>query len=169
MAGLLNHVGISVTDIFRAMGWYRDVLGMAVLREPVLVSALGGGDTPAELARTVSSVFGPKLGSFWICHMISENGTGVELFEFVEPKAERRPADDNFEYWKTGFFHLAITAQDVDLLAEKIASSGGKRRTAALELVGGSGKKICYCEDPFGNIVELYSHSYEQFWRKPAG
>ena len=44
------------------------------------------------------------------------------------------------------------------------ALSGGKRRTDIMELVPGSGKKICFCEDPFGNVIEIYSHSYEQFW-----
>jgi hypothetical protein len=33
-----------------------------------------------------------------------------------------------------------------------------------MESVPGSGKKICFCEDPFGNVIEIYSHSYEQFW-----
>jgi catechol-2,3-dioxygenase len=33
-----------------------------------------------------------------------------------------------------------------------------------MELVPGSGRKFCFCEDPFGNIIEIYSHNYEQFW-----
>ena len=33
-----------------------------------------------------------------------------------------------------------------------------------MELVPGSDKKIWFCENPFGNIIEIYSHSYEQFW-----
>lgn len=165
MARFVNHIAVSVTDIFQAMEWYRNVLGMSVLSEPVVVSAKGGSATPAELARAVSRVFGPKLGSFRICHMLSENGVGIELFEFIEPRAERRHGDGNFEFWKTGFFHLAITDRNIDALAEKIASTGGKRRTAAMELVPGSGKRICYCEDPFGNVIEIYSHSYESFWK----
>jgi catechol-2,3-dioxygenase len=24
--------------------------------------------------------------------------------------------------------------------------------------------KLAYCEDPFGNIIELYTHSTEQIW-----
>jgi catechol-2,3-dioxygenase len=24
--------------------------------------------------------------------------------------------------------------------------------------------KAVYCEDPFGNIIEIYTHSYEQIW-----
>ena len=94
--------------------------------------------------------------------MSSVNGVGIELFEFIEPKSEQRK--DNFEYWKTGFFHIAVTEPNIEQLAGKIASCGGKKRTQVMELVPGSGKKICFCEDPFGNIIEIYSHSYEQFW-----
>jgi hypothetical protein len=24
--------------------------------------------------------------------------------------------------------------------------------------------RMCYCEDPFGNVIEIYSHSYEQMY-----
>ena len=68
---------------------------------------------------------------------------------------ELRSKDNNFEYWKTGFSHIALTEPDIEELASKIASTGGKRRTDVMELVPGSGKKICFCEDPFGNILEI--------------
>jgi len=164
MPSALNHVAVSVTDIELAMRWYRDVMGMTVLMEPVEISTMPLKSGDEHLSNLVRMVFGPKLGKFLICHMSSPNGVGVELFQFLEPKAERREEDSNFEYWKTGFFHIAVTEANVKDLAERIASSGGKQRTEVMELAPGSGKKICFCEDPFGNIIEIYSHSYEQFW-----
>ena len=90
---------------------------------------------------------------------------GIELFEFFEPAAvSRQEEENNFEYWKTGYFHSALTEPNIEEIADKIALSRGKRRTDIMELVPGSGKKICFCEDPFGNVIEIYSHSYEQFW-----
>jgi catechol 2,3-dioxygenase-like lactoylglutathione lyase family enzyme len=158
---------VSVTDIHLAMRWYRDTLGMAVLAEPALVSAHAenSSDRDSHLASVVREIFGPRLGKFMICHLVSSSGSGVELFEFIEPAAERRESGANFEYWKSGFFHLAITDPDVEGLAQKIAENGGKQRTATMELFPGSGKKICFCEDPFGNIIEIYSHSYLEFWQ----
>jgi catechol-2,3-dioxygenase len=94
--------------------------------------------------------------------MITVNGVGIELFQFLEPRADRR--QENFDYWRTGYFHIAITEPLIAELAERIGSNGGKKRTDVLELTPGSDKKICFCEDPFGNIIEIYSHSYEQFW-----
>jgi len=155
----INHVAISVTDIKLAASWYRDVMGMTVLMEPVEISA-GENASDRHLAEIVRAVFGPRLGKFLICHMSSANGTGIELFQFIEPEAVHR--QDNFEYWKTGYFHVAVTDQDVEGLASRIASSGGKRRTDVLVLA--PGRNICFCEDPFGNVIEIYSNSYEQFW-----
>ena len=84
--------------------------------------------------------------------MMSANGVGIELFQFIEPAAESRLEEqDNFEYWKTGYFHVALTEPPhIEELADKIASNGGKRRTDVMGLVPGSGRKFCFCEDPFG-------------------
>lgn len=162
LSAVFNHVAVSVTDIKRAMEWYRDTLGMSIVAEPVKISAKNDTTTDPHLAALVRSVFGESLGSFWICHMMTSNGVGVELFQFLEPAADRRR--ENFDFWRTGYFHIAITEPLIAQLADRIASSGGKMRTGVMQLAAGSDKKICFCEDPFGNIIEIYSHSYEQFW-----
>jgi catechol 2,3-dioxygenase-like lactoylglutathione lyase family enzyme len=171
MTNAVNHIAVSVTDIHRAMSWYRDVLGMTVLVKPIEVAYPppnkqdgGNDDNRAGISERVKAVFGPAFSKLLISHLSSSNGVGIELFQFIEPKAERRIGDSNFEYWKTGFFHIAITDPKIEELAARIASNGGKKRTEVTELAPGSGKKICFCEDPDGNIIEIYSHSYEQFW-----
>lgn len=161
MARAFNHVAVSVTDIDIAAKWYQDILDMTLLLGPTEISASSHPSAP-DLAALVREVFGPKLGRFKICHLSSSNGVGVELFQFLEPIAERR--EENFEYWKTGFSHVAITEPKLEELANRIASSGGKQRTKIMEIAPESSKKVCFCEDPFGNIIEIYSHSYEQFW-----
>ena len=162
-----NHVAVSVTDIESAMRWYRDVIQMTLLVEPREITTYVKEQEKYDLhlATLVRTIFGPRLGKFKICHMRSANGVGIELFEFIEPAAvSRQEEENNFEYWKTGYFHIALTEPNIEEIADKIALSGGKRRTDIMELVPGSGKKICFCEDPFGNVIEIYSHSYEQFW-----
>jgi catechol-2,3-dioxygenase len=163
-----NHVAVSVTDIDYAMRWYQDVIQMTILVEPTEITTYAKdqkNNYDPHLAMLVRTIFGPKLGNFKVCHMSSANGVGIELFQFIEPAAESRAQEEsNFEYWKTGYFHIALTEPNIEELADKIASTGGKLRTDVMEVVPGSGKKICFCEDPFGNIIEIYSHSYEQFW-----
>jgi catechol 2,3-dioxygenase-like lactoylglutathione lyase family enzyme len=161
-----NHVGVSVTDIESAMQWYRDVIQMATLVEPTEVTTYEKEQMNYDphLATLAKSIFGPRLGKFKFCHMSSANGVGIELFQFIEPPSQLRTEENNFEYWKTGYSHIALTEPNIEELAEKIASTGGKRRTDIMELVPGSDKKFCFCEDPFGNVIEIYSHSYDQFW-----
>jgi len=43
-----------------------------------------------HLATIMRTIFGPQLGRVKICHMISANGVGIELFQFIEPAAESR-------------------------------------------------------------------------------
>jgi catechol-2,3-dioxygenase len=79
----------------------------------------------------------------------------IELFEFAES-----PSD-----WRSGIFHICLAVGDVDSLAARIAAAGGRRRTArAWEIFPGEPYLTCYCEDPFGNVLELYSHSHERTW-----
>ncbi|MGR5144429.1 VOC family protein [Photobacterium sp. DNB23_23_1] len=71
--------------------------------------------------------------------------------------------EDNFEYWKTGIFHFCVQDPDVEGLAEKVVAAGGKKRMKAPRYYypGEKPYRMIYMEDPFGNILEIYSHSYE--------
>jgi catechol 2,3-dioxygenase-like lactoylglutathione lyase family enzyme len=162
----INHVAVSFTDIDSAMRWYRDVIHMTLLVDPKEVTTYEKEEKKYDphLAALIGAIFGPKLGKFKFCHMGSANGVGIELFQFLEPSSELRLEENNFDYWKSGYFHICLTEPDIEGLAGKIASTGGKRRTDVMEVALGSGKKFCFCEDPFGNVIEIYSHSYEQFW-----
>jgi len=164
MPKAINHIAVSVTDIHQAMRWYQDILGMTVLVNPTEISFPPSNPRDLNTSERVRTVFGPNFGRLLICHLSSANGVGIELFQFIEPKAERRAGDTNFEFWRTGFFHIAVTDPFIEDLADRIETNGGKKRTEVMELAQGSGKKICFCEDPDGNIIEIYSHSYEQFW-----
>jgi hypothetical protein len=68
----------------------KEVLGFAVIKGPaefVLDNSLGG--------RAIADFHGPDL-KMRVAWLSSGNQVGFEIFEYVEPKAERR--QDNFEY-----------------------------------------------------------------------
>ncbi len=91
----------------------------------------------------------------------SGNQVGIEIFEYLDPKAERR-INDNFEYWKSGFIHICITDPNIEELCRKISENGGKQRSKIWDIPPSKGYKIAFCEDPFGNVIEIYTHSYER-------
>jgi predicted enzyme related to lactoylglutathione lyase len=53
-----------------------------------------------------------------------------------------------------------ITDPDIEGLCKRISEGGGKQRTEIWEFVPEKGYKIVFCEDPFGNIIEIFDHSY---------
>jgi catechol 2,3-dioxygenase-like lactoylglutathione lyase family enzyme len=152
-----SHVGITVPDIDKAIEWYGEVLGFTLLAGPMMV--LGGEGATGEAS---GDIFGAAMGSFRLAHMAGANGMGLEVFEFVDPEVE--VPEDNFEYWKIGIFHFCVVDSDIEGLAGRIAGAGGKQRSKVWSLAPGKPYKVCYCEDPWGNIVEINSHSYEQTW-----
>ncbi len=152
----VNHVGLTVEDIEAAKDWYCTVLGFEVLASPTEVVVDESLNGPLFAA-----FFGPRLKRLKICHLASGNGVGLELFEFIEPRSWR-PKDD-FEYTRGGIFHLCVTDPDVEGLVQRIVDTGGRRISPqVLPSYPGTVYLASYCHDPFGNVVEVVSRSYEQ-------
>jgi catechol 2,3-dioxygenase-like lactoylglutathione lyase family enzyme len=146
----LNHVGLTVGDLDLAIAWYVEHLGLTLLAGPIHADLnTAGGDRRAD-------VFGPRWRGMKLAHMQTGNGAGVELFEFIEPAVET-PAE-LFAYWLVGTHHIALTVEDVGRVAGAVTAHGGKQRSAVHTLPGGC--QVCYCQDPWGNIVELASRPY---------
>ncbi len=154
-AHVFNHVGVSVPDIDAAIDWYEKIFGLVLISGPSEVRPDG-----SHFGNLSSDICGKRYGGMKIAHMVTGDGAGFELFEFLEPKPERR--NDTMEYWKNGFFHIAFTDPDIEEKVAEIAENGGKQRSQIWELVPGEAIKVCYCEDPFGNVIEIMSHRYEQ-------
>ena len=151
----INHIAVSVPNLEEAMKWYTEILGFTVIKPPVEIVA---DDSLIGIA--VKDIHGPKPKKMRMAWLRSANQVGLEIFEYVEPRAERRT--DNFEYWKSGFIHICVTDPDIEGLCKKISESGGRQRSKIWEVVPDKGIRIVFCEDPFGNIIEIYDHSYEQ-------
>lgn len=152
---MINHIAVSVTDLDQAIKWYEKVLGFTMVRGPVEFIA-----DDSLTGRAVRDIHGPDLKKMRMAWLSSGNQVGFEIFEYVEPKAQRRK--ENFEYWKSGFTHICITDPNIEDICKKISETGGKQRTNLWEIVPDKGYKVVFCEDPFGNIIEIYSNSYEQ-------
>ena len=141
----IAHVGVSVPDLRCAADWYGDVLGLDRLGDSIAVTGAEG-----HSGRVAADVLGPACATFEQAHLVGSNGVGIELFQFAEGVAPE------------GIFHLCVVAADVRRTAERIASSGGRRTSRIWPIFPNEPYLTCYCEDPFGNTIELYSHSHER-------
>jgi catechol 2,3-dioxygenase-like lactoylglutathione lyase family enzyme len=140
----VTHAGICVPDLDAAVAWYSDALGLEPLGPAI---AVGGGDAHAD--RVAADVLGP--GAFRQAHLTSANGVAIELFEFEEDAPRRQ-----------GIFHLCFVPPRFDRAAARIATGGGRRTSRIWPIFPDAPYRMCYCEDPFGNTIELYSHSHER-------
>lgn len=152
----IAHLGITVPDLDAAVEWYSRVLGFRLISPPGETVIAAGG----QMAEMCADIFGEGLRSFKSAHLSTANGVALELLEFVDPPVE--PPADNFEYWRGGFFHLCVVDPDIDGLVERIVATGGRQRTKVWTMFEGDPYKLAYCEDPFGNVLEIYTHSNEQ-------
>ncbi|CAA0121679.1 Uncharacterised protein [BD1-7 clade bacterium] len=148
-----SHIGLFVTDLDAAVAFYRDVIGLYIIMPPTDVT-----EDDSAIGIMCQDVFGKGFGSFRIAHMATSDKIGIELFEF-EDTAPYQPQVDKR---RAGLFHFCIQDPNVEELASSITAAGGKQLMPVRYYYPGEKPfRMVYCEDPFGNILEIYSHSYE--------
>lgn len=100
------------------------------------------------------------LAGVTAAHSSSES-VGLEIFEFIEPR-HRKPEgpDFGFDYARGGFFHVAMTVPDPDALCAKVVAAGGRKMGETVPLPHGN--MAAYCQDPWGNAIELVTTSFER-------
>ena len=156
-----SHVGLSVPDLEKAVKFYHEVMGWYIVMEPTGVTE----EKESAIGIMCQDVFGKGWGGCKIAHLVTSNGVGVEMFEFPN---HAKPSN-NFEYWKSGMFHFSVQDPDVEGMVKKIVECGGKQRMPIREYYPDEKPyKMCYVEDPFGIIFEVYSHSYEVTYSQGA-
>ena len=153
----ITHVGFTVTDIEKAIRWYQDIFGFRLLAGPVELVA-----DDSHFGLIARDIFGAQFRRGRLAQLTGSNGVCIELFQFSDPPSVTRK--ENFEYWKAGIFHFTIVEPAIEDLVHRIADTGGKLRSQVWTLFPDKPYKIAYCEDPFGNIIEIYTHSTEQTW-----
>jgi lactoylglutathione lyase family protein len=149
-----SHIGITIPDIHKAVKFYSEVMGWYVIMKPSLVKK--GTDT--AIGQMCIDVFGNDWEEFEIAHLSTSDGIGIELFSF--PFGVKEAPD--FNPFNTGLFHFCIQDPDIETLVDKIVAAGGKQRMPIRAYYPDDKPyKMCYVEDPFGIVFEIYTHSYE--------
>jgi catechol 2,3-dioxygenase-like lactoylglutathione lyase family enzyme len=136
----LRHAGIVVTDLERALGFYRDLLGLKIVRTmdesgPYLDNLLGLKDV-----RVTTVKLAPEGG-----------GALVELLFFQSPIAN---AQGKRGIYEIGPSHVAFTVQDLDGLFQRL-SRAGVSFTTAPQISPDGLAKVAFCQDPDGSPIEL--------------
>ncbi|TPX08008.1 uncharacterized protein E0L32_010339 [Thyridium curvatum] len=151
----MNHIAISVPDLEAAIKFYTEILGFVEVRPASFTERAASPDA------SIFKIYPASLQSVKVAYLTTGNGCGIELFQFMAP---RSGADDNnnFErdYFKGGLFHYCVTIRNPTEMCEAIVKAGGRKIGDDVDLH--SGNKAIYAADPWGNVIELLSCSFER-------
>jgi catechol 2,3-dioxygenase-like lactoylglutathione lyase family enzyme len=154
----LAHAGITVPDLEEAVAWYEDALGLRCLPQRVESSVR---ERP-RLRTTLDEVYDEACDQFRVAFLVDGDSVAVELFEFNDGEGWLPP--DSWQYRRAGLSHLGFLVADVDDAAARIVARGGRRRTRTMSAGSGDAWRFCFCEDPYGTVIELQTHSQEEMY-----
>ena len=138
MIRALNHVGVSVVNLERSIAFYRDLLGMAVIRER---------EFSGEQYEGILGLAGVK-GKLAILQAATMR---IELFEFSHPVP--RLSDPKRLVCDHGITHFCIEVSDVDHEYGRLKAAGVTFHCAPVEFPGKV--RATYGRDPDGNVFEM--------------
>ncbi|WP_028111063.1 VOC family protein [Ferrimonas futtsuensis] len=152
----MNHIGIMVGEMNKAVEFYTKALGLEVVMDNTPVIE----ERDTAIGRMCIAVFGEGFEGFNIAHLLTKDGIGVELFEM-----KNREEQHEVNFSRIGIFHFCLETDDFEGVIERTLEFGGKVHMDIMRYHPEDDSKpykMVYLEDPFGNLFELYSHSYAQ-------
>jgi len=137
-----DHTGITVSNLERSLGFWRDVLGFELSHR---------AHHAGNLASEVTGVPGAEIS----LAVLKGYGHKIELLEYLAPpdrkqRVDLRPCD-------VGSVHVALTVDDLDAVLQHITAWGWKAAGKPQTLKSGpnAGKRVVYVRDPDGTTIEF--------------
>ena len=141
--GGVNHAGIHVRDLERSLAFYRDLLGLEVVRQR---------DAHNDYAANVVGYPGAHMKIAMLRH--PSGGAMVELIEYVEPAGT--PIDTATP--NPGTAHICFTVTDIHATYARLSAAGVPFRhpePVAIQIGPLAGGYAVYFTDPDGIALEL--------------
>ena len=139
-ATVIRHAGIVVSDMARALAFYRDLLGLEVVR------------TMDESGEYLDSLLGLSQARVTTVKLSAGGGvTLIELLEFQSPVAVRRGETGPATLGPT---HVALTVDDLAAVHAALTARG-IRFIAPPQRSPDGRVNVAFCHDPDGTLLEL--------------
>ena len=134
----VNHTGISVADIDRSLGFYRDLLGLELIF-----------DSDVDDVEPLNAVVGMNKARGRVAWLMAGD-TMIELWQWNQPEGRDLPED--YRPADRGVTHFALQTDDVDALYRLVVDAGYHANTAPLDL---GLHKTTYIRGPDQEIIEI--------------
>jgi catechol 2,3-dioxygenase-like lactoylglutathione lyase family enzyme len=140
----LHHTGLTVGNLERSLGFYRDLLGLEV----VMTQERQGG--------YFGEIVGYPDAHVRMAHLRPPGSEhALELFEYLVPEGRRHEVEPR----DIGLTHVCLVVDDLDGVYARLADSGTCTFfTPPVEVDTGvnAGSRALYLRDPDGTILELF-------------
>ncbi len=134
-----RHFGIAVNDMERSLRFYRDLLGLEIVKSM---------DESGQYIDNMLSLKDVKVRTIKLS--AKKGPTLVELLEF-----ESHPNDNKHrKIYHVGASHIAFTVNNLDECYDTLKKAGVKFNASPQKSPDGFAK-VTFCEDPDGTPVEL--------------
>ncbi len=141
---MLNHVGLTVSDLDASVGFYRDVVGFTVKRERTVAEG--------DWFDTLTGANGAKMEFA----LVGDERFTLQLVRYLAGGAPAEPTG----HTAAGNIHLCVEVDDIDARWAAL-SEGGYRLTPIVRIMGTDNRSF-YVNDPDGVPVELLQPAGER-------
>jgi glyoxylase I family protein len=144
MTRAIDHVGLPVADLDRAVEFWCGRLGLRLLGRVT------------ETGPDIAALIGEDSVELEIADLDAGDGRIIELIRYIRPAGRPIPARSS----GPGSTHIALRVDNLGAALERIQGSHARqisRQPVLLHDPGGAwdGVACCYIADPDGNILEL--------------
>jgi len=134
----IRHTGIVVSNLDKALYFYRDILGLRIKREMI------------ESGKYIDNLSGLKEVRVKTIKMSTDNGNLIELLYYGSHPRK----SINRDICDIGYSHIAFTVENLDYEYKRLKEKGIKFNCTPQ--ISPDGKaKVVFCRDPEGNLIEL--------------
>ena len=135
----IRHTGIVVTDMEKALAFYRDLLGLKIAKD---------FKEEGDYIDSISGLSGVRV---WMVKLSADAGSMVELLQYL---SHPREPGDNPQICDIGCSHIAFTVDDIDKEYTRLLKGGVKFNCPPYVSPDGYAK-VVFCHDPDGTSIEL--------------
>ena len=143
MSFTVHHCGFTVSDMDRAIPFYRDLLGLRLVQDAV-----------RENLPSYDEILGFQNVKIRVALFLDAHDRMLELVEYLHPRREVRDLKNTF----VGAAHMSFAVADLDRAYERLKAGGARFNSPPVRVMR-EGKylgKSLYMFDPDGITVELY-------------
>lgn len=143
MSFTVHHTGFTVSDMDRAIPFYRDLLGLRLVQDAI-----------RENLPSYDEILGFPNVRIRVALFLDAHERMLELVEYLHPRREVRDLKNTY----AGAAHVSCAVEDLDREYERLKASGVRFNSPPVQVMR-EGKclgKSLYMFDPDGITVELY-------------